>query len=70
MVETSRATGLLWKPSKTFRPDENATRAESFNILMRSVCFPKEETVGNTWQYNVFKAAKEKNITTRSWENF
>lgn len=70
MVETSRATGLLDSSEKIFQPDRIVTRAESFSLLMKSVCFPKQNLPENTWQYNIFKAAKEKNITTKSWENF
>lgn len=70
MVETSRATGLLGGSEKIFQPDRIVTRAESFSLLMKSVCFPQKNLPENTWQYNIFQAAKEKNITTKSWENF
>ena len=62
--------GIVSNKNSLFRPDDNTTRAETFAVLMKSVCMDTSKSDYPTWERRVYETAKYHGITTRSWEDF
>lgn len=61
---------LITTKNDFFRPHNNVTRAETFAVLMKSVCMNPVKNPTFTWEQNVYNTAESNNITTKSWEEF
>jgi S-layer homology domain len=69
-VDKGIVFGLISNQNQYFRPDDAATRAESFAMLMKSVCMDPNQSIQKNWQQRVYEVALRNGITSRSWRDF
>jgi hypothetical protein len=63
--------GLISTENILFHPDTVSTRAETFAMLMKSVCMAQlDDRLYATWEERVYATAKRYNVTTRNWDTF
>ncbi len=69
-VENGIKLNLISTNNSLFRPDNHATRAETFSVLMKSVCMNVPQDPAFSWERSVYNVAKDNGITTKSWDEF
>lgn len=69
-VEKGIIFGLISNQNTHFRPDDHASRAESFAMLMKSVCMDPDQSIQKNWQQRAYEVALRNGITSRSWRDF
>ncbi len=69
-VEKGVVFGLISNENTHFRPDDTSTRAESFAMLMKSVCMDPDQSIQKNWHQRVYEIAFNNGITSRSWQDF
>jgi hypothetical protein len=69
-VENGILFGLISNENIYFRPDDFSTRAESFAMMMKSVCMDPNQSIQKNWEQRVYEIALRNGITSRSWQDF